>query len=181
MWCSQDVASEDAGKVPAGFTCRLLGEEEWKTYRAIRLATLADSGDYDRLAEERRLDESHWRAEVTDPANKKFGLFCGEKIIGMTTISLSEKPRPDHGCEFTGSYILQGYRDRKLGNLLYEARLSYLRDRGDIRKALTKVFNENGPSQRVAERNGFICVDTISEDGIVYRVYSRDVKLLPGG
>lgn len=177
MWWHQDVASEDAGEVPASFTCRLLGDNEWKTYQAIRLATLADSGDYDRLAEESTLDESHWRAEVADPTNKKFGLFCSERIIGVTTISFTEELQLDHACEFTGSYILQGYRDRKLGNLLYEARLSFLRDHSDIRKAISKVFNENGPSQRVAERNGFTCVDTTSDVGVVYRVYSRDVKL----
>lgn len=181
MWRDQNITPEDAGNVQACFTCRPLGEDEWKAYQAIRLATLADSGDYDRLAEESALDEYHWRRQVTDPTSKKFGLFCNETIVGMTTISFPEQLHPDHSCEFTGSYILQVYRDHTLGNLLYETRLSYLRDHSDSRKAITKIFNGNGPSRRVAERNGFACVGTTSEDGVIYSIYNRDVKPRPGG
>ena len=81
-------------------------------------------------------------------------------------------------CEFTGSYILQAYRDHKLGDLLYEARLSYVRDHSDARKVLAKVFNENPASIRVAERNGFTRVGNVSEgyDRVLYRVYSRDIN-----
>lgn len=158
-----------------GLYCRLLDEDDWHTYRSIRLETLRDSEDYDRLAEESTFDESYWRAEVADYTNKKFALFYANKIIGMTTISFSEKLRADHACEFTGSYILHEYRGLKLGDLLYRTRLLYLREFGYAQKALVKIFNENIIAQRIAERNGFSRTDTIAEGDVKYYLYKHDL------
>lgn len=181
MCRDQDLSSGRGEKPSPGFSCRLLDGADWATYRAIRLAGLADSGDYDRQFKESTFDESYWCAEVTDLNNKKFGLFSGENIIGITIISFNQKFQSDYTCEFTGSYILKDYRNQKLGNMLFEARMSYLQNHGGASKVFTKVFNENIASQRVVERNNFTYVGTVSEDNdsVLCRVYCKDVKLEP--
>jgi RimJ/RimL family protein N-acetyltransferase len=154
------------------FICRPLEENEWQTYRAIRLATLEDSRDTERLAQESIYDEAYWRAEVADPANRKLGLFEGKKIAGMTTISLNG----GDSAEFTGLYILEKYRNRKLGDLLIQASLNYLQDHHGPEKILTKIWNKNIASQKVAERNGFTYKKTIGDGDVLYRVYSRELR-----
>lgn len=157
------------------FSFRPLSPKDWQLYRDIRLATHADFGDSELLRTESFHKDDYWQNELSDSSSKRFGLFHGDQIAGMTEISTKESVCVPF-YEFTGSYILKEFRNRKLGDLLHQGRLDYLRENIDGQaKVLTKIWHENIASQKVAERNGFLYRETIMEGECPYRVYTRDL------
>lgn len=151
------------------FFCALLSPEEDALARRIKFEMAADwapSGLADSF-------NAMINLQLSDPQVVPFGLFKGDPAhpIGETSIRFW----PD--AVFTGSYVKKAHRGNRLVDLLYEARMKYLQTRG-IGYAQSDIEDENGPSRKAAERNGFEPAGQTYEDDQIIWHYARAIPAL---
>jgi RimJ/RimL family protein N-acetyltransferase len=133
------------------YSCRLLGADDWRAYRQIRLTAWAENHDDKMLQQETARDEASWRKEF-DGNVKIFGLFRGNEIIGSSGLRLIPE---ENRANYSGSYISLSYRGKGLADLFYASRLDYLKGVDGIDKITTEIWKGNEKSIAAAERNGF--------------------------
>jgi hypothetical protein len=70
----------------ADVTVRLLGEEDWSTYRAVRLAALAESPEAfgSDLEDEAAAPDDHWRAAMT--AARRLVVELDGRVCGVVSV-----------------------------------------------------------------------------------------------
>lgn len=146
---------------------RPLDVDDWETFRDIRLTALrTDPRVFLSTFElESAFDEAEWRARLSAPAKRMFGLFDGEHVIGLSGVVTS---REDPSCEtalLVGSFILPANRGRGYSGLFYDARLEWVRARPDFKRVIVSHRASNEPARRAILRAGF------SETGRAERVW----------
>jgi ribosomal protein S18 acetylase RimI-like enzyme len=131
---------------------RLLGPDDWETWRDLRLAALATSPEAfgSKLADEQEYDEAAWRdmmtsgvrvvAEAPEPA----GLVGGTPHDGRPDILVlwSVWVRPSH----------QG---QGIGEALVREVLTWAAEQG-VRRVKLHVFDHNDRARRLYQRLGFV-------------------------
>ena len=140
---------------------RILSEDDWHIYQLLRDKELPCCSNEAECR--RRLNETH---SVT------FGLFTDEQLIGYAGLNFSS---PNHVL-FSFAYIDPDHRGNRYGDFLHNVRKSYLKENGINTICMTKIYNKNTISQRVAERNGFTKTGhQIVEDGAIYDILSCEL------
>ena len=106
------------------YECRLLGDNDLGALNLYRRLANRDifkkAGIPDELTEEMIAGTSAAEAPLNTRQRAYFGLFDDYKMIGETSIALGRR------CTFTGSHILSDYSGKKLANMLYDIRITYL-------------------------------------------------------
>jgi RimJ/RimL family protein N-acetyltransferase len=102
--------------------------EEVQAYKTMRLEALRlEPGMFGNShAIEAAFADDQWLARVSNPDGACFGLYCGDELIGITGIVISDKERPEEAY-MTQSYIRNAHRGKGLSRMLYEARLAWAR------------------------------------------------------
>ena len=139
-------------------TIRELDPDEWETFRDLRLTALqAARGVYgSRYEDAVKRTEAVWRHTVRGERNQSFGLFEGTRLIGITSVFRWDEDPSGETAILASSFILPAYRGRDLSRLLYDARLDWLRRRGDFKRVIVghRLSNEasRGANQHYAFR-----------------------------
>jgi GNAT superfamily N-acetyltransferase len=110
-------------------TIRPLESREWAVLRDFRLQALkAAPGVYGESWEEAvSRSPQQWRDGITGRTHQIFGLFDGERLIGITGAATWRDDPSGQTAILIMSFILPEYRGLGLARLLYEARLEWIR------------------------------------------------------
>ncbi len=142
---------------------RPLDVAEWSQLRDLRLRALEDApGAFAVTYEEAaHRSESDWRTMITNPSRRIFGLFDGDKLIGITGV-LTSSEDPSDTAMLVMSYIDRAYRRRGLSSMFYEARLAWARAQPKLVRVVVSHRESNEASRRANQRHGFIATGQIT-------------------
>ena len=145
---------------------RALAADEWQAFRALRLqALLAEPGVYGtRHADAVQRGEAEWRATVSGAANQSFGLFVQDELVGITSVFQWPEDSSGTTAILASSYIAPAHRGRGLAQLLYGARLAWIRAHGGFNRVVVAHRQSNAPSRRAILRQGFVAFRRRSHD-----------------
>jgi RimJ/RimL family protein N-acetyltransferase len=163
---------------------RMLKPDEWRLFRDFRLAALQSTpGVYGTRHDDAvTRAEEQWRATVQGPANQSFGLFDGERLIGITSVFTWAGDPSGQTAILASSFIAEAYRGMGLARLLYAARFTWIRTQPQFKRILVGHRLSNTPSRRAIEAHGFRLYDRKStqwpdgtiEDELFYEMDARD-------
>jgi GNAT superfamily N-acetyltransferase len=126
-------------------------EDDWRAWRDVRLAALADAPDSfaDTLAEAGALQEPDWRAMTRDGAI--FIATAGRRAVGVA----AGLPRPSRLERGLGAmWVAQDWRGRGVAPMLAGAVIAWARSQGCTRVGLW-VPADNARARAFYERQGF--------------------------
>lgn len=119
-----------------------------------------------------------WQRTVRGPGHQVFGLFDVERLIGITAVFTWRDDPSGQTAILAMSFILPEYRGRGLSQLLYQARLDWIRTRGLFKRVTVSHRESNEVSRRAIKKHGFlptgraprIWPDGTTEDEIFYEL-----------
>lgn len=133
---------------------RRLGADDWRTWRDVRLAALADAPDAfaSSLARERDYDEAGWR-ERLDPDLGMKAVACADRHpVGLVGAWVPQS-RPG-AVELFSMWVDPSWRGRGVGDLLVTETVTWARENHHKHVELW-VVDDNVASQRLYHRHGF--------------------------
>jgi ribosomal protein S18 acetylase RimI-like enzyme len=139
-------------EVDALTVCRLV-TDEWQTYRAVRLAMLAESplafgASHDEAAGN---DEHAWKQRLRD--NVVLLARVGPTPAGSAMYSTLRQREPGD-CALFGMWVDPGFRGAGVGRALVEAVVAQARAAGK-RRVVLRVVSGNAAATELYERAGF--------------------------
>lgn len=171
----------------ADVTIRALQLDDWEDYRAIRIRAVEMHTGYF-LAdpeETRNQPESFWKDNLNGDGKCVFGLFDGNKIIGLCGVfTWREDPSGKTGV-MAMDFIDPEYRGQGYVDLLYRARIDFAMKHEPWEKLSICHREGNEPSKRAMIKHGFQFQDTCEIDwpdgtrDIEYQ-YEMDLIVLRG-
>ena len=157
---------------------RPLLPSEWEMFRHLRLHALQSApGVFESTyAEAITRTEADWRALLSPERQQAFGLFDGEKLIGISAVFTSRDDAAT--AQLVMHFILPEYRGQKLSRLFYEAGLDWARSRNTFRRVIVAARASNAASNAAMRAAGFkpthretqIWPDGATEDEIWYEL-----------
>lgn len=133
-----------------------LGPDDWRTWRDLRLAALADAPEVfpDDLAQARRHDEAAWR-ERLDPGSGVWAVArAGGEPVGQVGGWLPFGAVP----MLVALWVRPEWRGRGVGDVLVAEVLDWARERGCEQVDLW-VLEGNEPARQLYQRHGFAAVE----------------------
>jgi GNAT superfamily N-acetyltransferase len=123
--------------------------DEWRAFREIRLAALADAPDayLTTLAEAKAQPDQLWQDRIA--GNPHFLATVDDAAVGMTVVIAT-----DEGREIVAVWVAPDARGRGVIEALIDAAVSWTRDQGDARLGLW-VVDGNERAERAYARYGF--------------------------
>ena len=143
---------QDAGRSPPGTPAiTRLGEEDWRIWRDVRLAALADAPTSFAATreEEQAIQEDGWRAMVRDAA--VFAATAEATVVGAAA-GLYRTSAEDRGLG--ALWVAPQWRGRGVAALLIAAVIAWARSEGAARVGLW-VPGDNARARRFYEHQGF--------------------------
>jgi RimJ/RimL family protein N-acetyltransferase len=157
---------------------RAIAPSEWQAFRDFRLVALKSApGAYETTyAHAAARSEDDWRSLLSPERQQMFGLFDGDRLIGITAVFTSREDVTT--AMLAMSFILPEYRGKRLSRLLYEARLDWVRERGTFRRVVVGHRASNKASEGAMRTAGFqpthreprTWPDGVTEDEIWYEL-----------
>ena len=140
------------------YEIRRLVEDDWQTLREIRLQALATDPSVfgSNYARESAFAEADWRGWLAADTSAIFMLFCDDRPIGMTAISVDREDASGRTGFLWGTWLDPGHRRRGLSALFYEARLVWARDRASIERLTVSHRASNESSKFANQKFGFV-------------------------
>jgi RimJ/RimL family protein N-acetyltransferase len=165
-------------------TIRTLDPAEWPVFRDFRLYALKTApGVFGSCYEaEATRTAEEWQDGVRGPGHQVFGLFDGERMIGITAAFTWRDDPSGKTAVLAMSFMQPEYRGRGLSRLLYEARLDWIRAHPQFERVVVSHRESNEPSRRANQRHGFqptgrkskVWPDGTTEDEILYELRLTD-------
>ena len=159
---------------------RALDRSEWETFRDLRLAALKESpGTYFTGYEEvANWSADAWQDAIKGLGHQVFGLFDRNQLIGITAVFTDREDPAGQTALLAMSYIKPAYRARGLSDLLYGARLAWIRSQPQFRRVVVSHRKSNEVSRRANQRHGVIQTKTAphiwpdgkTEDNVSYEL-----------
>jgi RimJ/RimL family protein N-acetyltransferase len=142
----------------SGFIIRALEPSEWEAFRDFRLDALkAAPGvfafSYDQATAQLPED---WQAAIKGDGHQVFGLFDGERLIGITGAFTYDGDPTGQTALLVMSFILPPHRGRGLSRMFYDARLAWIRSQPRYRRILVSHRKSNEASRRANQRHCFV-------------------------
>ena len=163
----------------ADISIRQISAQDWETYSEYWKG-LSAPAHFSGIMRGQDLDEQKTYEDLFEAIgdeNVMLGLWDKDKLIGQTGIFFD-----DHDGEevamFQGSEIADEYRGFGFSKNLYEARMRHLKQIGYEGKIITSIREDNEPSMRAAQRNGFIRTDVSVHDKIILERPGVDLKMI---
>jgi len=128
-------------------------EENWRTYRDVRLAALLDTprAFANTYAASAAYDDATWRSRLD--TSRLWLAMLGDRPVGTVSIWHGEDLADDE-TYLVGMWVSASVRGRGVGDLLVETALAAAGAEGR-RRVLLDVAEENLPARRLYERHGF--------------------------
>lgn len=142
----------------AGLALRELVAADWQALRELRLQALRNAPGmyFSNYAAEVGHPDTHWIALATgDEEHQLFGLFDGERLVGITAVFVDRDDPSGHTAALGMSYVSPDCRGCGHGAMLYDARLAWARARPQFARAVVGHRRSNVASRRLIERFGF--------------------------
>ncbi|MDI6105563.1 GNAT family N-acetyltransferase [Actinoplanes sp. NEAU-A12] len=157
-------------------TLRRLGPSDWRTWRDVRLAALAESprAFASSLAKESGYVESDWRDWLDPARGLKAVAENGTGLVGAWV------PEDRHGAvELYSMWVHPEWRGQGVGDLLIEDVLAWTAENGHTRVDLW-LAEGNVAAERLYERHGF-CMTEESQphpghEGVLEHVMTRQLS-----
>ncbi|HET9141592.1 GNAT family N-acetyltransferase [Actinophytocola sp.] len=131
---------------------RRLGPDDWRVWREVRLASLADApyAYGSTLAREREFDEATWRARLA-PDNG----MTAVAVSGPDTVGAIGAYTPGTGqVQLIAAWVAPTLRGQGVGDALVAEVLAWAREHGHDRVEL-RVADGNDAARKLFLRNGF--------------------------
>jgi RimJ/RimL family protein N-acetyltransferase len=143
-------------------TVRALAVSEWELFREFRLTALKEAQGVFAAshADAAKRTPETWQSLVSGPTNQIFGLFDGERLVGITGAFASPDDCSGATATLVMSYIVPAYRGRGLSRLLYAAALDWTRAHPRFKRIIVAMRASNAASRRACEHHGFTPVRT---------------------
>ena len=128
---------------------------EWEIFRDLRLLALKSTpGMFESTyAQAAARSEADWRALLSGERQQIFGMFDVDRLIGIAGVFTSrDDPATAH---LVMDFILPEYRGKKLWQLMYQARLDWVRSRKTFCRAMVAARESNAPSLGAMRAAGF--------------------------
>lgn len=155
--CKQDLAPFRKiveNRVMSSYSTRQFNASDWQTYRDMRLSAINEHRDYFLpTQDEFSFTEEQWKNRLSSPLSANFGLYDGEKLIGLTTIYRENENSTK--ALMVSSYIKKEYRGKGLSKFLYEDRIAWARKQKGIKTIELEHRDDNLSSQKAHEKFGF--------------------------
>lgn len=141
---------------------RALDPAEWRMLRDFRLYALQSAPGAFALSYEECASWSaeQWQAGMSAPTHQIFGLFDRERLIGITGVFTRREDPSGQTALLVMSYIEPAYRGRGLSDMLYRARLDWIRASRRFRTVHVSHRASNEASRRANQRHGFVKIGT---------------------
>jgi GNAT superfamily N-acetyltransferase len=145
------MTQDSGGPRPAVVTVTRLGEDNWRRWREVRLAALADSPASfgSAVEDERVIAEDGWRELVRDAA--VFVATAGDGVAGAVA-GLYRDSAEDRGLG--AMWVTPQWRGRGVAGMLVAAVAAWSRSGNAVRVGLW-VPDDNARARRFYEREGF--------------------------
>lgn len=142
----------------SSITIRALDPDEWRMLRDFRLHALRASPGAFALSYEECATWSaeQWQAGMSAPTHQIFGLFDGTRLVGITGVFTRREDPSGQTALLVMSYIEPAYRGRGLSDMLYRARLDWIRASGRFHTVHVSHRASNEASRRANQRHGFV-------------------------
>lgn len=160
---------------------RRLGVDDWRSFREVRLAALAESpGNYfASLTEAEALPDSWWRDLLDQERIALFGLFDDDTPVGITGVFVDRDDPSGRTAAFGMTWIAPSHRGRGLSALYYRERIAWART-AEFARVEVSHRDDNLASGRAMRAAGFHQIGRRSRqwpDGVVADdlVYALDL------
>lgn len=132
---------------------RRLSADDWRTWRTVRLAALADApyAFGSTLAREEAYDEARWRQWLAPENLAAVALVDGEPLGAIGGI----RPDPAGPPMLVAMWVSPKLRGRGAGDLLIAEVLAWARERGH-RQVVLRVAEGNDAARKLFVRHGFV-------------------------
>jgi RimJ/RimL family protein N-acetyltransferase len=166
------------------FNLRALGPDDWEVFREMRLCALQHhQGVFgDNYDESRQRPDEYWHETLNGQGKGVFGLFDGQKIIGITAIFTDREDPSGQTAVLAMSYILPEYRGHKLSRLLYTARIDWAKDQPQLTRIVVSHRESNEASRRANQAFGFKYIgskEKVWPDGITENQCLYEMRIRP--
>jgi GNAT superfamily N-acetyltransferase len=130
---------------------RQLGEEDWATYRRVRLEALREAAYAfgSTLAREQERPEADWRRALT--SRVRFVAESGSAVVGTVSCGDGESTGV---AALTAMWVDPAFRRRGIGALLVQRAIEWARETGYSQLVLW-VVDGNEDAERLYARHGF--------------------------
>jgi len=140
---------------------RVLSDDDWKLWRDLRLAALAEApyAFGATLAGWQDAEEERWRDRLRLPGARDLVAYLGDEPVGMAT----GVPTGPGVVEIISVWVSPAGRGRGVGDALVEAIAVWAAEAG-VPSLKLAVRADNAPARRLYERAGFRHVGPNEED-----------------
>ncbi|MER2519935.1 MAG: GNAT family N-acetyltransferase [Bdellovibrionales bacterium] len=124
---------------------KVLNKDDYLKVKKIRLEALENDGRYFATSyeEEKSYSDAQWRQWIAEsPENCVIGVFVGDELVGITTVTKWEEDVTGKTAKFGRSYIRPDSRGQGLANLLYQKRMDWAKQQRRYTSAV--VFHRDG-------------------------------------
>lgn len=140
-----------------GITIKQWLEDDWQTFKAIRLEAVTLNSRYylTNFETEFLKDDEYWKLSLRDTYNGNvFGIYDGNIAIGLMG-AFRHREHKDDTAIFGMVYVREEYRGMKLSDRLYNACLEWAKAQKGIKRILISHRDDNHASKSIIQKMGF--------------------------
>ena len=141
---------------------RQLNENDWREFSQIRLKALKTDPEVfgSNYESESKFTESDWRSRLQSNDSAVFMIFAVDTPIGMTGVSLWREDETNRTAIFWGSWLEPDFRRKGLSEMMYRARLDWVKKRPTIERIIVSHRASNVASKYANQKHGFVFTRT---------------------
>lgn len=135
---------------------RELIEEDYKTYKSIRLELLQKHPENfgSSFRDESLFDDSVWKNRISKSTVVTIGAFNNEEIIGICVIVFNPREKMKHISSLHSMYVKEEYRNQNIGLKLIEKAIERSKER-TIKRMNLSVVSTNKKAYNLYRKLGF--------------------------
>jgi len=164
------------------YSIRQLGENDWQTYKQVRLKALAldpfvFGSNYER---ESNLSDAEWSKTLSEKNVGIFVLFARTSPIGITGVSVYRDDPSRRTAILWGSWLEPEVRGKGLSKMFYEARITWAREHPTVERLIISHRASNLASKFANQNFGFSLThvtDKVWNDGITEEEFHYELIL----
>lgn len=142
-------------------TLRQLQVGDWEILRSIRLEALEKHPElFCPSTDERKRSAVEWQEFLQRDGFCVFGLFDGDKVIGISGIRKDRDDPSGRTALLVMSYINEFYRGCGLSRLFYEARIKWAKESQQFNRITVGHREGNRASEKANQAFGFSLVSS---------------------
>jgi RimJ/RimL family protein N-acetyltransferase len=140
------------------YNIRALGVGDLDAFREMRLRALREhTGFFGVHPDEAEASpDSYWEETLDGRGKQVFGLFDGDRMIGITAVFTDREDPSGETAVLAMSYINPAYRGRHLSRLLYQARIDWAKAQPQFKRIVVSHRADNESSRRANQAFGFV-------------------------